>query len=88
MNSTKNKNSNPEHLKIQKEFERIKKELEEDTLSKEQLFQWYKEEIERRDAIIDKLKLNNEILFNTAMRSNDRDLERMTSHNDKNDDKK
>lgn len=67
---------------IEKKFEEIQKEINEDTISKEQIFAWFKEEIERKDKIIEELRKNNEILFNTAVRYNERELENLKINSD------
>ncbi|MCB9359361.1 hypothetical protein H6503_05500 [Candidatus Woesearchaeota archaeon] len=52
----------------------MEKEIKSNTVSIEQLHQWFKEQIERRDAEIEQLKKDNEILFNTAMKANEKNL--------------
>jgi hypothetical protein len=60
--------------KTNKEFEEIEKEINENSISKEKIFEWFKEELERKDKIIKELRENNEILFNTAVRYNEREI--------------
>ena len=77
----KNKNSNNQLEKIKEKFKKIEDEINDNSLSKEQLLEWFKEEITRKDEIIQKLKKDNKILFNTAIRSNNREFEKITSSN-------
>ncbi len=77
--SQSNEIASEQKSKIAIEFERIEKEIEENSLSKEQLFEWFREEITRKDVLIAKLKKDNAVLFNTAMRSSDREFEKITS---------
>jgi len=83
-NNVKNiKSTNVKKLDISSEFKRIEKEIDDNILTKEQLFKWFKEEIKRKDDIIDKLRKDNKLLFNTAMRTNDKDLDRLNNSEDK-----
>lgn len=74
MNSKTDNKSNSEKEKLVKELEKIKKEIDNNTITKEQLFNWYKEEIQRKDELISKLRKDNELLFKTAMKSNEREI--------------
>jgi hypothetical protein len=58
-----------EKKRLEKKFKEIESNLKKDTISKKQLYEWFKEEIERKDKEVERLKKENHILFLTAMRS-------------------
>ncbi|MFT4343356.1 MAG: hypothetical protein ACMXYE_01265 [Candidatus Woesearchaeota archaeon] len=80
------KKTAPEHGKSNKKdvlntdipsnvYKEIEKELQKDTISKETLYQWFKEELQRKDDEIAKLKNANNVLFKTALKANERTIE-------------
>lgn len=54
---------------IKKKFKDIDKEIKKDNIDIKQLYQWFKEEIERKDKEIIRLKKDNDILFKTAIKA-------------------
>jgi hypothetical protein len=59
--------------KVKERFEEIKKEIKENKLSIDQLYEWFKEELSRKDTEIQRLKKDNHILFMTALKAKDRE---------------
>jgi len=68
----KDKEKQDEHEKsIEASFKEIEGQLKQGEISKEQLYSWFKEEIERKDKEIERLKKDNHLLFMTALRANE-----------------
>lgn len=53
-------------------FKEMREALDAPAVSKDQLYVWFKEEIDRKDKLIAELKKENALLFRTAMRANER----------------
>ena len=68
----------PEERK--KRFEEIEKEVKENKVSIQQLHQWFKEEIDRKDKEIERLKKENHVLFKTALKSREAMIENKPRH--------
>jgi hypothetical protein len=60
---------------LENSFREIEEKLKQDSITKDQLYEWFKEEIDRKDAIIDKLKKDNHVLFKTALKANEKALD-------------
>jgi len=61
-----------DHKKIleehEKKFKEIEKQVKEHKIDPQQLFDWYKEELERKEKQITALRKDNEVLFKTAFK--------------------
>ncbi len=86
MMEDKDKKENTETLdneerkkEIEKKFLKIEQDLKNDDISKAQLYEWFKEEIERKDKDIERLKKENHVLFMTALKANQNKLDAITS---------
>jgi predicted nuclease with TOPRIM domain len=58
-----------EKNRLKKKFKELETQIKKNEISKSQLYEWFKEEIERKDSEIEKLKKDNHVLFMTALRS-------------------
>jgi len=64
-----------ERQKIEQKFKEIEKKIKEDDISTSQLYEWFKEEIDRKDKEIEILRKDNHALFMTAIKANQRNLD-------------
>jgi len=58
----------------------MEKQIEENKVDIKQLHAWFKEEIDRKDKEIERLKKENDVLFKTALRAQDKKVEYSKKH--------
>lgn len=74
-NTKKNKEKEAkDSKKVFNKFNELEKEIAKNKISIPQLHAWFKEEIERKDKEIQRLKKENDVLFRTAMKSREQML--------------
>ena len=59
---------------VQKRFSEIEKEVSNNKVDIKQLYGWYREEIERKEEEIKRLRKDNELLFKTAFKAREGQL--------------
>jgi len=64
------KENSEERKRIEEKFKEIEKKIKENTIDTPQLYAWFKEEIDRKDKEIQRLKKDNHVLFMTALKAN------------------
>lgn len=62
------------HEELQKRFSEIEKEVSDNKVDIKQLCSWYREEIERKEEEIKRLRNDNEVLFKTAFKAREGQL--------------
>jgi hypothetical protein len=55
-------------------FKEIEKEIKSNSISLEQLYAWFKEEIDRKDKELTRLREENHVLFMTALKAKESQL--------------
>lgn len=69
------KENSEERKRIEDRFKEIEKKIKENTIKIPQLYVWFKEEIDRKDKEIQRLKKDNHVLFMTALKANQNSMD-------------
>lgn len=67
--SDENESKEEDRIKLLERFKQIEEQIKNDSIDINQLYSWFKEEIERKDNEIARLKKDNDVLFRTALKA-------------------